>query len=227
MSSTGKTLINKIYSWSFVKGSGDEGIDESIFLSGIIFVAKTGEDSDGDETAIFEGRVILGEKDSEITIIHREEEALLDDDAEFLIDLFDKIYDAKNFEKYLPKGLAIEVLQVAIHEDHGYLNDEDLLANYVYEEADSSYFSEIDNAGTMNDDETIMVGSFARYVELDESEEIDINDQDTVNKLSNKLCKSVYALGNCKKDVDGFDSDGFQWTGVHLVPLPDEYDGPY
>ena len=52
-------------------------------------------------------------------------------------------------------------------------------------------------------------------------------DQDTVNKLSNKLCKSGYALGNCKKDVDGFDSDGFQWTGVHLVPLQDEYSGPY
>ena len=30
------------------------------------------------------------------------------------------------------------------------------------------------------------------------------------------------ALGNCKKDIDGFDSNGFQWTGVHLVPLPDQ-----
>ena len=227
MSATGKTPINKIYSWSFVKGSGDVGIDESIFLSGIIFVAKTGEDSYGDETAIVDGRVILGEQDSEITIIHREEEAFESVDDEFIVSLIDKIYDAKNFEKYLPRGLAIELLLVAIHEDHDYLNDEDLLANYVYEEADSSYFSEIEKAGTMIDDETIMVGSFARYVELDESEEIDINDQDTVNKLSNKLCKSGYALGNCKKDVDGFDSDGFQWTGVHLVPLPDGYNGPY
>ena len=25
-----------------------------------------------------------------------------------------------------------------------------------------------------------------------------------------------------KKDVDGFDSDSFQWTGVHLVPSPDQ-----
>ena len=35
MSSTGKTLINKIYTWSLVKGSGDEGIDGSIILSGM------------------------------------------------------------------------------------------------------------------------------------------------------------------------------------------------
>ena len=67
-----------------------------------------------------------------------------------------------------------------------------------------------------------MLGSFARYIDLDESEEIDINDLDKVNNLSKKLCKNVMALGNCKKDVDGFDSDSFQWTGVHLVPLPNQ-----
>ena len=50
----------------------------------------------------------------------------------------------------------------------------------------------------------------------------DINDLDKVNNLSKKLCKNVLALGNCKKDVDGFDSDSFQWTGVHLVPLPNQ-----
>ena len=220
MSSTCKTLINKIYSWALVKGSGDEGIDGSIFLSGIIFVAKDGEDSYGEETAIVEGRVILGEQDSEITIIHREEAMFESWEYEdrFLERMIDKIYDAKSFETYLPSDLAAEILRVALCEDADYLNDEDLLANYVYEEADSSYFSEIEDG----DDETIMVGSFARYIELDESEEIDINDQDKINKLSNKLCLNVMALGNCKKDVDGFDSDSFQWTGVHLVPLPDQ-----
>ncbi len=220
MSTTCKPLINKIFSWALVKGSGDEGIDGSIFLSGIIFVAKDGEDSYGDETAIVEGRVILGEQDSETTIIHREEAMFESWEYEdsFLERMIDKIYDAKSLETYLPSDLAAEILRVALCEDADYLNDEDLLANYVYEEADSSYFSEIEDG----DDDTIMVGSFARYIELDESEEIDINDQDKVNKLSNKLCKSVLALGNCKKDVDGFDSDGFQWTGVHLVPLPDQ-----
>ena len=52
--------------------------------------------------------------------------------------------------------------------------------------------------------------------------DIDINDLDKVNNLSKKLCKNVIALGNCKKDIDGFDSDSFQWTGVHLVPLPNQ-----
>ena len=119
----------------------------------------------------------------------------------------------------MPKILASELLQVAFYEDPDYLTEYNfLIDDYVYEEGDSSYFSEIEDG----DDETIMVGSFARYIELDESEAIDINDQDKINKLSNKLCKSVIALGNCKKDVDGFDSDGFQWTGVHLVPLPDQ-----
>ena len=75
MSTTSKTLINKIYSWSLVKGSGDVTIDESIFLSGIVLIAN-GEDSDGEETSIIEARVILGEQDSEI-IIHREEELSL------------------------------------------------------------------------------------------------------------------------------------------------------
>lgn len=218
MSTTCKPLINKIFSWALVKGSGDEGIDGSIFLSGIIFVAKDGEDSYGDETAIVEGRVILGEQDSEATIIHREEAMFesWEHEDRFLERMIGKIYDAKSFETYLPSDLAAEILRVALCEDADYLNDEDLLANYVYEEADSSYFSEIEDG----DDDTIMVGSFASYVELDESEEIDINDQDKVNKLSNKLCKSHAAIGNCKKDVDGFDSDGAQWTGVHLVPLP-------
>lgn len=217
MSNDDKTLINKIFSWALVKGSGDVTIDESIFLSGIVLIAN-GEDSDGEETSIIEARVILGEQDSEI-IIHREEE-LFDEWAPEISDgIVNKVYDSKNFETYLPKILASELLQVAFYEDPDYLTEYNfLIDDYVYEEADSSYFSEIEDG----DDETIMVGSFARYIELDESEEIDINDQDKVNKLSNKLCKNVVALGNCKKDVDGFDSDGFQWTGVHLVPLPDQ-----
>ena len=222
MANADKTSIKKIFSWALVKGSGDVGIDESIFLSGIVLIAN-GEDSDGEETSIIEARVILGEQDSEI-IIHREEE-LFDEWAPEISDgIINKVYDSENFETYMPKILASELLQVAFYEDPDYLTEYNfLIDDYVYEEGDSSYFSEIEDG----DDETIMLGSFARYIDLDESEEIDINDQDTVNKLSNKLCKSVYALGNCKKDVDGFDSDGFQWTGVHLVPLPDEYDGPY
>ena len=217
MSDDDKTLINKIFSWALVKGSGDVTIDESIFLSGIVLIAN-GEDSDGEETSIIEARVILGEQDSEI-IIHREEE-LFDEWAPEISDgIVNKVYDSKNFETYLPKILASELLQVAFYEDPDYLTEYNfLIDDYVYEEGDSSYFSEIEDG----DDETIMVGSFARYIELDESEAIDINDQDKINKLSNKLCKSVIALGNCKKDVDGFDSDGFQWTGVHLVPLPDQ-----
>lgn len=217
MSNDNKTLINKIFSWALVKGSGDVTIDESIFLSGIVLIAN-GEDSDGEETSIIEARVILGEQDSEI-IIHREEE-LFDEWAPEISDgIVNKVYDSKNFETYLPKILASELLQVAFYEDPDYLTEYNfLIDDYVYEEGDSSYFSEIEDG----DDETIMVGSFARYIELDESEAIDINDQDKINKLSNKLCKSVIALGNCKKDVDGFDSDGFQWTGVHLVPLPDQ-----
>ena len=217
MSNADKTLINKIFSWALVKGSGDVTIDESIFLSGIVLIAN-GEDSDGEETSIIEARVILGEKDSEI-IIHREEE-LFDEWAPEISDgIVNKVYDSKNFETYLPKILASELLQVAFYEDPDYLTEYNfLIDDYVYEEGDSSYFSEIEDG----DDETIMVGSFARYIELDESEAIDINDQDKINKLSNKLCKSVIALGNCKKDVDGFNSDGFQWTGVHLVPLPDQ-----
>jgi hypothetical protein len=217
MSNDDKTLINKIFSWALVKGSGDVTIDESIFLSGIVLIAN-GEDSDGEETSIIEARVILGEQDSEI-IIHREEE-LFDEWAPEISDgIVNKVYDSKNFETYLPKILASELLQVAFYEDPDYLTEYNfLIDDYVYEEGDSSYFSEIEDG----DDETIMVGSFARYIELDESEAIDINDQDKINKLSNKLCKSVIALGNCKKDVDGFDSDGFQWTGVHLVPLPDQ-----
>ena len=217
MSNADKTLINKIFSWALVKGSGDVTIDESIFLSGIVLIAN-GEDSDGEETSIIEARVIHGEQDSEI-IIHREEE-LFDEWAPEISDgIVNKVYDSKNFETYLPKILASELLQVAFYEDPDYLTEYNfLIDDYVYEEGDSSYFSEIEDG----DDETIMVGSFARYIELDESEAIDINDQDKINKLSNKLCKSVIALGNCKKDVDGFDSDGFQWTGVHLVPLPDQ-----
>ena len=217
MSNDDKTLINKIFSWALVKGSGDVTIDESIFLSGIVLIAN-GEDSDGEETSIIEARVILGEQDSEI-IIHREEE-LFDEWAPEISDgIVNKVYDSKNFETYMPKILASELLQVAFYEDPDYLTEYNfLIDDYVYEEGDSSYFSEIEDG----DDETIMVGSFARYIELDESEAIDINDQDKINKLSNKLCKSVIALGNCKKDVDGFDSDGFQWTGVHLVPLPDQ-----
>ena len=225
MSSAGKTLINKIYSWALVKGTGDVYIQDPIFLSGIIFIAN-GEDSDGEETSIVEARVILGEQDSEITIIHREEEWFDEWDTGFPKGMINKLYDAKNFETYMPRGLARELLEVAFSEDPDYLRDYDfLLDDYICEEADSSYFSDLEPVRIDND--TIMVGSFARYIELDESEEIDINDQDTLNKLSNKLCKSVYALGDCKKDVDGFDSDGFQWTGVHLVPLPDEYSGPY
>jgi hypothetical protein len=38
-----------------------------------------------------------------------------------------------------------------------------------------------------------MLGSFARYIDLDESEGIDINDLDKVNNLSKKLCKNVVA----------------------------------
>jgi len=217
MSSTGKTLINKIYTWSLVKGSGDEGIDGSIILSGMVLVAN-GEDSDGEETSIVEGRIIYGVQDSEITIIHREEE-LFDEWDKVVIGMFKKFYDAKSFETYMPKGLAIELLQVAFLEDPDYLRDYDfLLDDYVYEEADSSYFSEIEDG----DDDTVMVGSFATYIELDESEGIDINDQEIVNKLSNKLCKSGINIHNCKKDVDGFDSDGAQCTGVHLVPLPNK-----
>ena len=107
----------------------------------------------------------------------------------------------------------------AFNEDPDYLTEYNfLIDDYVYEEGDSSYFSEIEDG----DDETIMLGSFARYIDLDESEGIDINDLDKVNNLSKKLCKNVLALGNCKKDVDGFDSDSFQWTGVHLVPLPNQ-----
>ncbi len=217
MTNDDKTLINKIFSWALVKGSGDVTIDESIFLSGIVLIAN-GEDSDGEETSIIEARVILGEQDSEI-IIHREEE-LFDEWAPEISDgIVNKVYDSKNFETYLPKILASELLQVAFYEDPDYLTEYNfLIDDYVYEEGDSSYFSEIEDG----DDETIMVGSFARYIELDESEAIDINDQDKINKLSNKLCKSVIALGNCKKDVDGFDSDGAQWTGVHLVPLPNK-----
>ena len=189
----------------------------SIFLSGIVLIAN-GEDSDGEETSIIEARVILGEKDSEI-IIHREEELFDEWEPEISDGIINKVYDSENFETYMPKILASELLQVAFNEDPDYLTEYNfLIDDYVYEEGDSSYFSEIEDG----DDDTIMVGSFARYIELDESEEIDINDQDKVNKLSNKLCKSVLALGNCKKDVDGFDSDGFQWTGVHLVPLPDQ-----
>ena len=217
MSTIAKTLINKIYSWSLVKGSGDVTIDESIFLSGIVLIAN-GEDSDGEETSIIEARVILGEQDSQI-IIHREEELFDEWEPEISDGIINKVYDSENFETYMPKILASELLQVAFYEDPDYLTEYNfLIDDYVYEEGDSSYFSEIEDG----DDETIMVGSFARYIELDESEAIDINDQDKINKLSNKLCKSVIALGNCKKDVDGFDSDGFQWTGVHLVPLPDQ-----
>ena len=217
MSNAGKTLINKIFSWALVKGSGDVGIDESIFLSGIVLIAN-GEESNGEETSIIEARVILGEQDSEI-IIHREEELFDEWEPEISEGIINKVYDSENFETYMPKILASELLQVAFYEDPDYLTEYNfLIDDYVYEEGDSSYFSEIEDG----DDETIMVGSFARYIELDESEEIDINDQDKVNKLSNKLCKNVVALGNCKKDVDGFDSDGFQWTGVHLVPLPDQ-----
>ena len=217
MSNDDKTLINKIFSWALVKGSGDVTIDESIFLSGIVLIAN-GEDSDGEETSIIEARVILGEQDSEI-IIHREEE-LFDEWAPEISDgIVNKVYDSKNFETYLPKILASELLQVAFYEDPDYLTEYNfLIDDYVYEEGDSSYFSEIEDG----DDETIMVGSFARYIELDENEEIDINDLDKVNNLSKKLCKNVLALGNCKKDIDGFDSNGFQWTGVHLVPLPDQ-----
>ena len=212
-----KTLISKIFSWALVKGSGDVGIDESIFLSGIVLIAN-GEDSEGEETSIIESRVILGEQDSKI-IIHREEELFDEWEPEISDGIINKVYDMKNFETYMPRILASELLQVAFKEDPDFLTEYNfLIDDYVYEEADSSYFSEIENG----DDETIMVGSFARYIELDESEGIDINDQDKVNKLSNKLCKSVIALGNCKKDVDGFDSDGAQWTGVHLVPLPDQ-----
>ena len=217
MSNADKTLINKIFSWALVKGSGDVTIDESIFLSGIVLIAN-GEDSDGEETSIIEARVILGEQDSEI-IIHREEE-LFDEWAPEISDgIINKVYDSKNFETYMPKILASELLQVAFYEDPDYLTEYNfLIDDYVYEEGDSSYFSEIEDG----DDETIMLGSFARYIDLDESEGIDINDFDKVNSLSKKLCKNVVALGNCKKDVDGFDSDGFQWTGVHLVPLPDQ-----
>ena len=217
MSNADKTLINKIFSWALVKGSGDVTIDESIFLSGIVLIAN-GEDSDGEETSIIEARVILGEQDSEI-IIHREEELFDEWEPEISEGIINKVYDSENFETYMPKILASELLQVAFMEDPDYLTEYNfLIDDYVYEEGDSSYFSEIEDG----DDETIMVGSFARYIELDESEGIDINDQEKVNKLSNKLFKSVTALGNCKKDVDGFDSDGFQWTGVHLVPLPDQ-----
>ena len=217
MSNADKTLINKIFSWALVKGSGDVTIDESIFLSGIVLIAN-GEDSDGEETSIIEARVILGEQDSEI-IIHREEELFDEWEPEISDGIINKVYASENFETYMPKILASELLQVAFNEDPDYLTEYNfLIDDYVYEEGDSSYFSEIEDG----DDETIMVGSFARYIELDESEEIDINDQDKINKLSNKLCINVMALGNCKKDVDGFDSDGFQWTGVHLVPLPDQ-----
>ena len=212
-----KTLIRKIFSWALVKGSGDVGIDESIFLSGIVLIAN-GEDSDGEETSIIEARVILGEQDSEI-IIHREEELFDEWMSEISDGIMNKIYDSENFETYMPKILASELLQVAFYEDPDYLTEYNfLIDDYVYEEGDSSYFSEIEDG----DDETIMLGSFARYIDLDESEGIDINDLDKVNNLSKKLCKNVLALGNCKKDVDGFDSDGAQWTGVHLVPLQDQ-----
>ena len=173
MSSTGKTLINKIYTWSLVKGSGDEGIDGSMIVSGIVLIAN-GEDSDGEETSIVEGRIIYGEQDSEITIIHREEE-LFDEWYQVAIGMINKLYDAKNFETYMPRGLAMELIQVAFLEDPDYLTDYNfLLDDYVYEEADSSYFSEIEDG----DDDTVMVGSFATYIELDESEGIDINDQE-------------------------------------------------
>ena len=217
MSNIDKTLINKIFSWALVKGSGDVGIDESIFLSGIVLIAN-GEDSDGEETSIIEARVILGEQDSEI-IIHREEELFDEWEPEISDGIINKVYDSENFETYMPKILASELLQVAFYEDPDYLTEYNfLIDDYVYEEGDSSYFSEIEDG----DDETIMAGSFARYIDLGESEGIDINDLDKVNNLSKKLCKNVVALGNCKKDVDGFDSDSFQWTGVHLVPLPDQ-----
>ena len=217
MTNVDKTLINKIFSWALVKGSGDVGIDESIFLSGIVLIAN-GEDSDGEETSIIEARVIIGDQDSEI-IIHREEELFDEWVPEISEGIVNKVYDSENFETYMPRILASELLQVAFMEDPDYLTDYNfLIDNYVYEEGDSSYFSEIEDG----DDETIMLGSFARYVDLDEGEGIDINDLDKVNNLSKKLCKNVLALGNCKKDVDGFDSNSFQWTGVHLVPLPDQ-----
>ena len=217
MSNADKTLINKIFSWALVKGSGDEGIDGSIFLSGIVLIAN-GEDSDGEETSIIEARVILGEQDSKI-IIHREEELFDEWEPEISNGIINKVFDSENFETYMPRILASELLQVAFTEDPDYLTEYNfLIDDYVYEEGDSSYFSEIEDG----DDETIMLGSFARYIDLDESEEIDINDLDKVNNLSKKLCKNVMALGSCKKDVDGFDSDSFQWTGVHLVPLPNQ-----
>ena len=217
MTNVDKTLINKIFSWALVKGSGDVGIDESIFLSGIVLIAN-GEDSDGEETSIIEARVIIGDQDTEI-IIHREEELFDEWVPEISEGIVNKVYDSENFETYMPRILASELLQVAFMEDPDYLTDYNfLIDNYVYEEGDSSYFSEIEDG----DDETIMLGSFARYIDLDEGEGIDINDLDKVNNLSKKLCKNVLALGNCKKDVDGFDSNSFQWTGVHLVPLPDQ-----
>ena len=92
MSNANKTLINKIFSWSLVKGSGDVGIDESIFLNGIVLIAN-GEDSDGEETSIIEARVILGEQDSEI-IIHREEELFDEWEPEISDGIINKVYDS-------------------------------------------------------------------------------------------------------------------------------------
>ena len=222
MGSPQKNHINKIYSWALVKGSGEESIDGSIFLSGIILLAN-GQNSDGEETSIIEARIIPEEEDSEI-IIHREEELSSSSDEwskNIVVGIINKLYeyDLFKYNFYIPPGLAMDLLRVVLHQDPAYLNTSFELPPdnyYIYEEADSSYFCEIEDG----DDETIMLGGFARFIQINDKEGPDINNKEKIDYLSKKLCNNVVALGSCKKDIDGFDSETFEWTGVHLIPMP-------